>query len=162
MAQITVEYMILIPMLIMQIFLFPMVVNVVMNTWTASRRELALQEIASYIGSSMQQIYSSLNHATIQAGTLTNTLDVERFIETYAYTGNATMRTVLDPLLNSTRVLDITLRFAGADISATTSVTLGQNVKWKSSTFNSSLPSTPCVTAEKFVNGTIQLSFGTQ
>jgi hypothetical protein len=154
MTHVTVEYMILIPILILQIFLFPMVVTVVMNTWVDSRRALALQEAASYLGSSIQQVYSSLDHATIQAGTLTNKLGVQPFIEGYVYLGNASMRT------DSIKVLDITLWFVGAEISATASVTLGQNVQWKSSTFMSNSTTQTCVTAEKFVNGTIQLYFG--
>lgn len=60
--QATLEYMILIPILILQIFLFPIFVTSVVNNWVDQRRELALEEIAGHIGSSIQQIYYSLNH----------------------------------------------------------------------------------------------------
>ena len=159
MPQITIEYMIMIPILIMQIFLFPLTAGWIMNTWVDSRRTLALQETASHLGSSIQQVYSSLNHGSISAGTVTNRLEVPPFIEGYAYTGNATLRTTLEPELNSSKVLDITLRLMGSRIETMTSVTLGQNVAWQNSTFmsNSTYAS---IIAQKMPNSTILLSFG--
>jgi len=148
--------MIMIPILIMQIFLFPLTASLIMNGWVDSRRTLALQETASHLGSSIQQLYSALNHATISAGTVTNKMDVPPFIEGYAYTGNATLRTALDP--NSSKILDITLKLMGASIEATASVTLGQNVEWQNSIFmsNSTYAS---INATKQSNGVIWLSF---
>jgi len=150
--------MIMIPILIMQIFLFPLTTGWIMNTWVDSRRTLALQETASHLGSSIEQIYNSLNHETIAAGAVTSRLNVPPFIEGYAYVGNATLKTVLDPA-NSSKVLEITLQFMGIGLSSTTSVTLGQNVEWQSSTFmsNSSYAS---INAEKHANGVITLYFG--
>jgi len=133
-----------------------------MNIWVDSRRTLALQETASHLGSSIQQIYFSLNHQTISAGTVTQKLEIPTFIEDYPYTGNATLRTVLDPSLNSSKVLDIMLRLRTVGIAATTSVILGQNVEWVNSTFLSN-STKACVTAEKFWDGhqyVIRLSFG--
>jgi hypothetical protein len=100
-----------------------------------------------------------LNHATITAGAVTNKLNIPAFIEGYAYVGNATLKTVLDPTFNSSKVLEITLQFMGIGISSTTSVTLGQNVEWQNSTFmsNSTYAS---INAEKQSNGVIRLSFG--
>jgi hypothetical protein len=161
-VQITIEYMIMIPILIMQIFLFPLTAGWIMNTWVDSRQTLALQETASHLGSSIQQVYSALNHESISAGTVTNRLEVPPFIEGYAYTGNATLRTALDPELNSSKILDITLRLMGGRIESTTSVTLGQNVEWQPSTFMSN-STDASIKAEKYLNGTesvIRLSFG--
>lgn len=158
--QVTIEYMILIPVLVLQLFLFPLTVGWFMNTWVDSRRSLELQGAASHLGSSIQQVYFSLNHTTIQAGTLTNTLNIPPFIEGYAYTGNAALRTALDPVFNSSKVLDITLKFVGLELSTTTSVTLGQNIEWNPSSFMSN-STHACVTAEKYPDGTIRLSFGT-
>jgi len=160
--QITIEYMIMIPILIMQIFLFPLTAGWIMTTWVDSRQTLALQEAAGHLGSSIQQVYSALNHESISAGTVTNRLEVPAFIEGYAYTGNATLRTALDPALNSSKILDITLRFMGGRISSTTSVTLGENVVWQPSTFMSN-STNASIKAEKYWNGTqpmIRLSFG--
>jgi hypothetical protein len=150
--------MIMIPILIMQIFLFPLTAGWIMATWVDSRQTLALQEAASHLGSSIQQVYSALNHESISAGNVTNRLEVPPFIEGYAYTGNATLR-ALDLAPNSSQVLDITLRFMGGRISSTTSVTLGENVAWKTSTFMSNSTQATLI-AEKMSNGTIRLSFG--
>jgi hypothetical protein len=157
-VQITIEYMIMIPILIMQIFLFPLTAGWIMNTWVDSRQTLALQETASHLGSSVHQVYSALNHESISAGTVTNRLEVPPFIEGYAYTGNASLRASAP---NSSQVLDITLRFMGGHIEATTSVTLGQNVAWPDpdSTFMSNSTDASLI-AEKMPNGTILLSFG--
>ena len=151
--------MIMIPILILQIFLFPLTAGWIMTTWVDSRQTLALKETVSHLGSSIQQVYSALNHESISAGIVTNRLEVPPFIEGYAYTGNATLRTALDPALNSSKILDVTLRLNGGRIVATTSVTLGQNVEWQNSTFmsNSTFAS---IIANKQSNGTILMFFG--
>jgi hypothetical protein len=150
--------MIMIPILILQIFLFPLTAGWIMNTWVDSRQTLALQETASHLGSSIQQVYSALNHGSISAGTVTNRLEVPPFIEGHAYKGNATLR-ASETSPNSSQILDITLKFMGGNIQTATSVTLGQNVAWQNSTFmsNSTYAS---IIAEKTSEGTILLSFG--
>jgi hypothetical protein len=157
--QITIEYMIMIPILILQIFLFPLTAGWIMNTWVDSRQTLALQETASHLGSSVHQVYSALNHESISAGTVTNRLEVPPFIEGYAYTGNATLR-ALDSVPNSSQVLDITLKFMGGHISSTTAVTLGSNVEWDQNSEFMSNSTNASLIAEKLWNGTILLSFG--
>jgi len=146
--------MIMIPILIMQIFLFPLTAGLIMNGWVDSRRTLALKETASHLSSSLQQLYSSLNHETISAGTVTNKLDVPPFIEGYAFSGNATWRTPSD-----SKILDLTLRLMGTNLEASASVTLGENAEWKNSTLmsNSTYAS---MNAQKMSNGTILLYFG--
>ena len=156
--EVTVEYMILIPVLILQIFLFPMFVNVVMNQYVDEQRSLELQETASNLSSSIEQVYLSLNHTSILSCTLTSNLGSQPLIDGYVYTGNATLQAV-DPESHSSHVLDVTLNLVGAGISTTTSVTLGQNVEWASSTFTSN-SATACIIAQKLPDQTIQLSFG--
>jgi len=159
MTHITIEYMIMIPILIMQIFLFPLTTSWLMNIWVDSRRTLALQEATSHLGSTIQQLYFALNHETISAGTATYLPGLPPFIENHHYIGNATLRTVLDPTLNSSKVLELTLKLARTQITTTTSVILGPNVLWQESTFVSN-STHACVSAEKFPNGTICLYFG--
>jgi hypothetical protein len=159
MAHITIEYIIMLPVLILQILLFPLAASWLMNVWVDSRRTLALQEVASHIGSSIQQVYFALNHTTVTAKTVTQKADVPPFIENYPYTGNATLKPVLDPELKSSKVLEITFRLLGAGTTVKTMVILGQDVIWRESTFVSN-STNACITAEKFANGTIQLSFG--
>jgi hypothetical protein len=158
MVQITIEYMIMIPILILQIFLFPLTAGWIMTTWVDSRQTLALQETASHLGSSVHQVYSALNHESISAGTVTNRLEVPPFIEGYAYKGNASLR-ASNPAPNSSQVLDITLRFMGGHIESTTSVTLGQNVAWDSDSEFMSNSSFASIIAEKMLNGTILMYF---
>lgn len=159
MPHITIEYMIMIPILIMQIFLFPLTARWLMNIWVDSRRTLALQDVASHLGSTIQQLYFSLNHETISAGTTTYSPGLPPFIENYYYIGNATLRTVLDPALNSSKVLELTLTLAKTRTTVITSVILGPNVLWRNSTFISN-STCACVSAEKFPNRTICLYFG--
>jgi len=153
--QITIEYMIMIPMLILQIFLFPLTAGWIMNTWVESRQTLALQETASHVGSLVHQVYSALNHESIAAGYVTNMLEITPFIEGYAYTGNASLR---DPSSDA-KILDITLRFMGDTITSTTSVTLGGNVAWDTDSEFMSNSSYASLVAEKLPNCTILLYF---
>ena len=158
MAHITIEYMIMLPMLILQIFLFPLTASWLMNIWVDSRRTLALQEAASHLGSTIQQLYFSLNHETISAGTATYSPGLPPFIENYNYVGNATLRAVSGSA-DSSKVLSITLTLAKTKISVTTSVILGSNVLWRSSVFVSN-STNACISAQKLSDGTIRLYFG--
>jgi len=154
--QITIEYMIMVPMLILQIFLFPLTAGLLMSSWVDSRQTLALEETASHLGSSIQQVYSALNHDSISTGTVRSSLPISPFIEGYAYTGNASLRAAET---NSSQFLDITLAFMGGSIDATTSVTLGSNVNWDADSEFMSNSTNANLVAEKLVNGTISLRF---
>jgi hypothetical protein len=158
MTHITIEYMIMLPMLILQIFLFPLTASWLMNIWVDSRRTLVLQEAASHLGSTVQQLYFSLNHETISAGTATYSPELPPFIENYYYTANATLRAVSGSA-DASKVLKITLTLAKTKISVTTSVILGSNVLWKPSVFVSN-STNAIVSAEKLSDGTIRLCFG--
>jgi hypothetical protein len=150
--QITIEYMIMVPMLILQIFLFPMTASWIMNNWVDSRQTLALEETASHLGSSIQQVYSALNHDSISTGTVRSSLAISPFIEGYAYTGNASLRAAE---ANSSQFLDLTLRFMGGTIEATTSITLGSNVNWDADSEFMSNSTNANLVAVKMSNDTI-------
>ena len=158
MTHITIEYMIMVPVMILQIFLFPLTASWLMNIWVDSRRTLALQEVASHLGSTIQQLYFSLNHETISSGTATYSPGLPPFIEDYNYVGNATLRKV-SASANSSKVLSITLTLAKTKITVTTLVTLGSNVLWRPSVFVSN-STNAIVSAEKLSDGTIRLYFG--
>jgi hypothetical protein len=159
MPHVTIEYAIMVPVLISQIFLFPLATGWLMDIWVNSRRTLGLQEAVSYLGSAIQQVYFSLNHETISAGTVRQKSNVPPSIENYPYTGTATLKTVLDPALNSSKVLALTLKLGTIGTTVTSSVILGQNVLWQNSTFMSN-STNACIMAQKYANGTICLSFG--
>ncbi len=157
MAHITIEYVIMVPILMMQIILFPITANWLMNIWVDSRRTLALKEAASNLGSAILQLYFSLNHTSIETGEVTYSPNLPPFIENYHYVGNATLRTV-DAASNSSKVLQLTLTLVPTTITTTTSVILGSNVVWQQSTFVSN-STNACVTANK-TNGIVTLAFG--
>ena len=157
MPQITIEYMIMVPILILQIFLFPLTASLIMNSWVDSRQNLALQETASYVGSSIHQIYLALSHESLSSGLVTNRLELSPLVEGHVYTGNATLRASPDP--NSSRILDINLYIVDTEIVAKASVTLGQDVEWQNSSFKSN-SAYPSIYAEKLPSGILRLSFG--
>jgi len=159
MPNVTIEYAIMVPILVLQIFLFPITANWLMNVWVDSRRTLALQETASNIGSTIQQIYIAQNLEQAPAGTVIQKSTLPAFIESYSYIGTGSLRTALEADLNSSKILDVTIRLDTVGLAVNTSVVLGNNVLWKESTFVSN-STDACITAEKFANGTISLYFG--
>jgi hypothetical protein len=160
-AQVSIEYMIMIPVLILQIFLFPMVASTIMNNWVDSRRTIAIQEAASNLSSSLQQLYSSLNHNTISTGKVTILLDLPGYIEDYAYNGTGVLR---ETSSGGSRVLEITLKYVGIGISTTALATFGNNTEWVPDSTFSSNSTAPSITGEKYLNSStgldmIKLSF---
>jgi hypothetical protein len=149
----------MIPMMILQIFLFPIVASWLMNTWVDSRRTLALQDVTSHLGSTMQQLYFSLYHDTIRSGIVTYSPGLPPFIEDAYYVGNATLLSGPHAEPNSSTYLELTVKLVGTSDSVTTTVVLGSNVLWQQSMFMSN-SSYACVNANKFPNGTIVLWFG--
>ena len=160
MPHVTIEHMIMIPLLILQIFLFPLEASIIMNVWVNSRRTLALQDVASHLGSAVQQLYFSLNHPTIPVNTnLTDSPGLPPFIDNHGYEGKATLKAALGAILNSSQVLEITLTLATTGTTADSSVVLGSNVVWQDSTFKSN-STNACISARKLPNQTVSLQFG--
>jgi hypothetical protein len=143
----------------MQIFLFPVTASWLMNIWVDSRRTLALQDAANHLGSTIQQLYFSLNHETMSAGTAQYSPGLPPFIENHYYLGDVTLKTISYPTSNSSKALELTLKLAKTRNKVTTSVILGPNALWRESTFVSN-STNACVNAEKFPNGTVCLYFG--
>jgi hypothetical protein len=158
MANITIEYMILIPILILQIFLLPFAAGLFMNYWTTSSNTLALSDASTHLSSSIEQLYFFLNNPSVSSGTVTNNLGIPPYIGNYAYVGSATLSSVSGS--GSEKVLELTLTLVGSTISTTTPVTLGENVQWLNSTFTSN-SNGACIDGYKDSNNTILLSFGT-
>jgi hypothetical protein len=159
-AHITIEYIIMIPVLILQVVAFPIVANSLMNIWVDSRRTLALKDVASNLGSVIQQLYFSVNHPTVPVNTMIeDSPGLPPLIENHHYEGRATLRTILQPAQNSSKVLELTLKLATIGTTATATVILGSNALWQESTFISNSTSAR-VSAQKFPNKTIGLGFG--
>ena len=151
----------MIPILILQIFLFPVVASYLMNVWVDSRRTLVLQDAASNIGSTIQQMYFALNHATIPAGTTSDQFGLPPYIDGYSYTANATLQPS-GAATYSSQILKITVRLVTTKYEVTASVLLGSNALWDLQTTFVSNSTNANAYAEKFQNGTIELGFGGQ
>ncbi|MCW3999274.1 MAG: hypothetical protein NWE93_03450 [Candidatus Bathyarchaeota archaeon] len=154
MAHITIEYMIMVPLLILQIFLFPLVATAVMDNYTDSRRSMQLQETASHLASTIQQLYYTINHASMN-GSLTINVDLPYTIEQYSYGVTLTHSAAFS---GGYKVMNVTLSFHSAGGSASTLVTLGNNVDWQPIAFNSTQTNL-CLTASKTADS-IELSIG--
>ena len=153
MPQVTIEYMIMIPVLILQIFLFPIAATVIMNTWVDQRRSLELQEVAGHLGSSIQQLYFSMNRAPIPNGCLTSNLGTPATVDNFYY--NITLQDNTNPS-SSAKVMKITLNLIGANGEASSLVTFGENAAWQDgATYRSNV--TSIVATES--SGSIWLSF---
>jgi hypothetical protein len=138
-VHITIEYMIMVPVLIMQIFLFPFAATVVMNTWTDQHRSLELQEIAGHLSSSIQQLYFTVNRASDGSSSLTATLDTPQTIDNHYY--NITLQDISNPS-SSAKLMSITLSLIGAQGESSSICTLGSNAAWQDgATFRSNVTS---------------------
>ena len=153
MVQITIEYMILTPVLIMLIFLLPITANAAMETYVSSRQTLELQKVASHLGSAIQQVYFSLNHDTVAAGAITSDTAIPPLLEGYKFTVNCTSRLAVE---SGATILDLNLKLSGSGATTSTSVTLGKNAEWVNSFFWSD-STTAYINATK-VGNTIRLS----
>jgi hypothetical protein len=153
MVQITIEYMILTPILIMLIFLLPFTASAAMDTYVSSRQTLELQKVAGHLGSAIQQVYFSLNHETVAAGTISSDTGIPPLLEGQKFMINCTSRLAVE--LGAT-VVDIKLKLSGSGATTIASVTLGRNVVWGNSSFWSD-STTAYINATKAGN-TIQIS----
>jgi hypothetical protein len=160
MPHVTIEHVIMIPILLLQVFVFPIVANHIMNSWVDSRRTLILQDAASNMGSSIQQMYFALDHnATIPSGKATNQFGLPNNIDGYSYTANATLQPS-SISTNPSQILKITVKLTTTNLAVTSQVLLGSKAQWDSSTIFFSNSTSSGAYANKFGNGTIRLGFG--
>lgn len=155
MPQVTIEYMIMVPVMIMQIFLFPIAASVIMNTWVDSRMTIELQETAGHLGSSIQQLYYTMNHASIASGSLTFELDTPPLIEGHYY--NITLQNATNAN-TSIKIMNVTLSLAGTNDKTSTLVTLGENADWQNNVIFLSNSTTSIIATKS--SGSICLYFG--
>lgn len=154
MPQVTIEYMIMVPVMIMQILLFPIAAQVIMSTWDDSRMTIELQETAGHLGSSIQQLYYTMNHASIASGSLTVELDTPPFIEGHYY--NITLQNATNAN-TSIKIMNVTLSLAGTNDKTSTLVTLGENADWQNNAIFLSNSTTSIIATKS--SGSIWLSF---
>jgi hypothetical protein len=154
MPHVTIEYIIMVPILLMQVLLVPMATGWMMDSWVDRRMETALQDVASHLGSTIQQLYSSLNREEIGAGTVTQASNVPAFIESIPYVVNA-----YEWKVENSTVICLHLALRETSITATTQVTLGANVLLGAERTFVSNSTNARIEVEKFSNGTLSFSF---
>jgi hypothetical protein len=149
------EYVIMVPVLLMQVILVPMATVWMIDVWVDQRKETALQDVASHLGSTIQQLYLSLNREEAGAGTVTQVSNVPPFIESIPYVVDASDRRV-----ENGTIIDLHLALIATSITAFTRVTLGSNVLLGPQRTFISNSTNACIMVEKFSNGTLSFSFG--
>jgi hypothetical protein len=154
MPHVSMEYAIMVPVLLLQVILVPMAAGWMIDVWVVRRRETALQDVASHMATAIQQLYFSLYREEIAAGTTTHSPKVPPFIESIPYVITASDRKV-----ENGTMIDLYLALMGTGTAVTSRVTLGPNVLWQQSTFLSNATSTS-IDVQKFPNGTLSFSFG--
>jgi hypothetical protein len=152
---VTMEYVIMVPVLLMQVILVPMATVWMIDVWVDQRKETALQDVASHLGSTVQQLYLSLNREEAGAGIVTQASNVPPFIESIPYVVDASDRRV-----ENGTIIDLHLALIGTSINAFTRVTLGSNVLLGPQRTFVSNSTNACIIVEKFSNGTLSFSFG--
>jgi hypothetical protein len=157
-AQITIEYMIMIPVMILQIFLFPYIAVTLMDNWTSSRQTIELQDIASQLGSTIQQTYYIINHASVSSGSTSMqvALNIPKTVDNIAYTVTLSHVSNVD---SSYQVMNITLHINSGSASTSTLVTLGDNINWQNNIAFNSITRNLTLAATKTANN-INLSLG--
>ncbi|PVX25857.1 MAG: hypothetical protein CW691_03300 [Candidatus Bathyarchaeum sp.] len=152
----TIEYVILIPLLFTQIIVFPFVASTMTSSWQDSQRDIQLQDAANHLASTIQQFYLTVNRDEILVGTVTQASTLPVTIGSYPYNATGSLS---EPADGSAKVLTVTLTLDTVDNNVTAAAMLGPNVKWIDSTLRSNSVDAS-VNVQKFSNGTLVFSFG--
>ena len=157
MPSVTIEYVILIPLLFTQVIVFPFVASIMTSSWQDSQRNIELQDAADHLASTIQQLYLTINNEDILAGTVTQASTLPVTVSSYPYTATGSLSSPSDP--DSTRILTVTLTLDEVGNTVTAAAVLGPNVQWTESTLRSN-SANASVDVQKFSNSTLVFSFG--
>ena len=157
MPSVTIEYLILIPLLFTQVIVFPLVASTMTSNWQNSQLDTELLEAAGHLASTIQQLYLTVGRDEILAGTVTQSSPVPVSVGSYRYTATGSLNSPSDP--DASRILTLTLTLDEVGNTVTAKAVLGPNVQWIKSTLQSS-SSTACIIVQKFSNSTLAFSFG--
>ena len=157
MPHVAIEAVILAPLLIVQVILFPFLAYTMSSTWADAAREITLEEAGSQMASTIQQLYLSFNRAEVSAGTMVQASTFHSEISGQSYIVKGFLNQSL--ALGSGKVLALNLTLQKLGVRATVRTPLGPNVLWdEQSLFDSSSPNAS-IKVQKFVNGTLLFSF---
>lgn len=155
MPHVTIEHVILVPLLFIQILVFPFAASMMVSIWAEAHRKVELKDAANHLASVIQQLYLSANREEILAGNITQASTLPPTISSYPYTATGSLR-----VSDSSRVLTLFLTLEEVENTVTANAVLGSNVLWmEGSVFRSNSPNAS-VRVQKFANGTLLFSFG--
>jgi hypothetical protein len=146
------------PLLVIQILLFPFVASTMSSYWANATRDITLQETASQIASTIQQLYLSLNRIEVTAGTVTQASTFPTQIAGHSYTTRGSLSASLEQGYGKILTINLTLQVLGN--SATAKTSLGSNTLWTTQSVFTSSSLTASIKVQKFANGTLLFSFG--
>lgn len=152
-----IEYVIMVPILIAQIFLFPFAANALATIYTESRRKLIAETAASRLANSIQQLYFSLNHKSIPPGTVTFDPGLPKYIDGYHYVAKGKLTPLRE---GGATKLSINLTVIGLNIKVFAHATLGPNVSWDSDSIFVSNSTNAFVEVIKNPSGVFLFRFG--
>jgi len=145
------------PLLVAQILLFPFIASTMTSYWANATTDIALQEVASQMGSTIEQLYLSLNRMEVSTGTIKQASTFPTEISSHPYTASGSLITSSEPNSGKILLLNLTMQDAGNTVITKTS--LGPNVLWNiESVFYSASPNAS-IKIQKFANGTLLFSF---
>ena len=156
MPSVTIEYVILIPLLFTQVLVFPFVASTITSNWQDSQRDVELQGAANHLASTIQQLYLTINRDEVLECTVTQASPVPVTVGSYPYDAMGSLSSLSE---NSTRILSVTLTLDEVGNTATAAAVLGPDVSWTDSTLRST-STDAYIKVQKFSNGTLAFSFG--
>jgi hypothetical protein len=134
-TSVTIEYVIMIPLLFTQVIVFPLVASTMVDNWQNSQRNIELQDTADHLASTIQQLYLTINSQNVLAGTVNQASTLPITVASYPYTATGSLNHPLDP--DATKILTVTLTMDDVGNTVTAKAVLGPNVQWIESTFRS-------------------------
>lgn len=150
MSDTVVEHIMLLPLMMMALVLFPIAANSVVINYINQQHVIIAQSAMDQIVSTVQQLYYSLNQENIMPCNVTMTKLLPQKIGSYIYDVSATT--------NPDNELTLSLYMSSLNIHVDKTITLNPNTLWNNSQFHSILP-TAAITVEKKMNGMLLFSF---
>lgn len=135
MVSVTIEYVIMIPLLFTQVIVFPLVASTMTSNWQNSQRNIELQDVADHLASTIQQLYLTMNSNDVLTCNVTQASTLPITVWSYPYTATGSLSNPPDP--GATKILTVTLTLDDEGNTVTAQAVLGPNVQWTESTFRS-------------------------
>jgi hypothetical protein len=154
---VAIEAVILAPVLVIQVILFPFVADSLASNWANATRDVTIKELASQMATTIQQLYLSLNRPEVSAGNITQASTFPKEISGRPYEAKGFLQDSFQFGFGKVLSLNITLQDLRNTVVVQTP--LGLNVLWKEESIFTSSSTDASIRVQKFVNGTLLFSF---